>query len=251
MPLPKNKVTVYDKRIALYKKRIDKLKEVGRDARVHYGHVVAKHINAERNLRDQIDSLTTAALQDRFKLQDYEAQIANQWRENAELRDDLARAKLMHDAKAKELTYMHRQYRDQVEVVMCLERQLAAAKSTTAYLIRQEIATQWQALRKAIATRKARVKLAFTIWKSQIVNRWMIKRLSKARVAALYEAGHIPDKLVRSALAFYEHDKKRLDLDEQIKYIHYGSTEARTSTKVMKETRPPLLRRIKIWMGRA
>lgn len=254
MPLPKNKVTLYDKRIALYKKRIDKLKELQHEMRrvfdsskAHYVAVVARHVNAERNLTDQIDSLTTAAIQDRFKLQDYEAQIANQWRENGGLREDVAAAKLNHDAKAKELRNVRFQLVEKTYATEDLERALVEARRGFVYVTRRAIATQWLSWRMAIAASGVRISLAFTNWKSRIVNRWMIRRLSKARVAALYEAGNIPDKLVRSALAFYEHDKRRLEIDEQIQSIHQGND----LITITRAKRPGLWRRFQIFIGRA
>jgi hypothetical protein len=247
MALPAKKVNLYERRIVLLKKRIENLQAGGSVTRTHYGNIVAKHLADNRGLRNQVDDLTTAAIQDRFKLQDFEAQIANQWRENAELRDDLARAKLMHDAKAKELQYSQGQYRNQITVVERIERDIALLQRNLTNRIWVAMTTQVEAWRVVAATRRAKIALAFSGWKSRVVHRFMIRRLSKARVAALYEAGHIPDKLVRSALAYYEHDKKRLDLDEQIQDIHYG----RDHTTIVKETRPPLWRRFKIWMGRA
>lgn len=247
MALPKMKVNVYKRRIALFKKRIDNVKECAALARIHYSHIVAKHIAEKRGLRNQLDDLTTAAIQDRFKIQDFEAQIANQWRENAELRDDLARAKLSHDAKAKELQQANYLVRSRGSDIQELEIRVERLQRSLTNRIWSVLVVEHQALRVRLNQFIARRRIAFAGWKSRIVHRWMIRRLSKARVAALYEAGHIPDKLVRSALAYYEHDKKRLDMDEQIRDIHYGPQH----TQVVRATRPPLWRRIKIWMGRA
>jgi hypothetical protein len=80
--------------------------------------------------------------------------------------------------------------------------------------------------------------------KQRTKNWFLVKRLNKPRVEAIAQAGYIPSKLIKMAHAYYEHDQKRMEHDEEIvwktgtDYTHYSR-------------KPGLIRKFKIWMGRA
>src|SRR5580693_9772599 len=100
MSLPKAKVNLYERRITRLKRQLDKRKLLHRqdtsdhlsklqslkvefdNLRTHYGSIVAKHIATERKQ-------TAKILEDTFKIQELDNQIAVQWKDNAGLAQDV------------------------------------------------------------------------------------------------------------------------------------------------------------------
>jgi hypothetical protein len=91
-------------------------------ARVHYQQIVARHIADERR-GDQL------LLEDRFKIQELENQVAVQWKNLAEAKDDAGMAKLNQQALGKELGQVRaersqlRAEKQQWEDMLALQRQ--------------------------------------------------------------------------------------------------------------------------------
>lgn len=214
-------------------------------ARVHYQAIVAKHIANERR-GDQL------LLEDRFKIQELENQVAVQWKNLAEAKDDAATAKLNYQVISKSLEQCRAERREaRVDRDIALTRvdqwidRCALAERSLSHRI-------WVAITTQIARLRVAIPLQISVWKSRIVNRFLIRRLSSDRVKALQEAGHVvPEKIIRSALAYYEHDKKRMQIDDQIKELHYGTRNGKDCCDAVIEKAPSLWRKLMILIGRA
>jgi len=87
--------------------------------------------------------------------------------------------------------------------------------------------------------------------KTRIWNWFLVKRLNKPRVEAMSEAGYIPAKLIKLANAYWEHDQKRLQEDEEIIKSSYSVCGNEHTEQRIYSRKPGLIRRLKIWMGRA
>jgi len=239
-----DQVGLYEKRIARLKKKLYAQETLRAEQREHYGHIVAKHLARERGLETTVSQLTTSALQDHFKLNEYENQQAVYLKQNAELsaqlQKDLPTLRRLNKEYWEANVRLREREERSTKTIEDLIADLERARQTLQYRIWMAI-TMWLAgVRMAIPTR-------LKLLKQRIKIRWTIARLSKRRVDALYEAGHIPEKLVKSALAYYEHDRQRMEIDEQIRVIHGGSDSA----TYVREEKPSLWRRWNIWLGRA
>jgi hypothetical protein len=244
MALPKQKVNLYERRIARLKKKLDKQETLRAAQRTHYGNVVAKHLAVERSLETQVSNLTTSALQDHFKINEYENQQAVYLKQNAELsaqlQKDLPTLRRLNKEYWEANVRLREREERSTQTIEDLIADLELAKQALQYRIWVAI-TMWLAgVRMAIPTR-------LNLLKQRIKIRWTIARLSKRRVDALYEAGHIPEKLVKSAIAYYEHDRQRMKIDEQIRLIHGGADSA----TYVRAVKPSLWRRWNIFLGRA
>jgi DNA repair exonuclease SbcCD ATPase subunit len=231
-----DQVSLYEKRIARLKKKLDAQETLRAEQRTHYGDVLAKYMTELRGARNQIESLTTSALQDHFKINEYENQQAVYLKQNAELSQDLQKVTKRYNENVVSTNKMLDTIVQLKDDIRFLQEDLANARKTLRYRIYIWASGFPDVMRARLHVLKQRIKI-----------RWTISRLSKRRVDALYEAGHIPEKLVKSALAYYEHDRQRMEIDEQIRVIHGGSDWA---TYVRAE-KPSLWRRWNIFLGRA
>jgi hypothetical protein len=247
MALPKQKVNLYEKRIARLKKKLDAQETLRAAQRTHYGNVVAKYMAELRGARNQIDSMTTSALQDHFKINEYENEQAVYLKQNAELSQDLQKIeKMLKDSNAKHKLWYDRCL-DRDQSIANLQNDIARAAIEIAELRQTFSYRAWIVITMWLAGVRMAIPTRLKLLKQRIKIRWTIARLSKRRVDALYEAGYIPEKLVKSALAYYEHDRQRMEIDEQIRVIHGGAD----STTFVRESKPSLWRRWNIFLGRA
>ncbi len=247
MALPASKVNTYERRISRLKKHIEILKEAAVDriaeqarVRLHYQNVVAQHLATERKQTQKI-------LEDTFKIQELDNQMAVLWRDRAEARTDLEACKLVNVARTKEC----QQLRDgRKQLTMDRANQDISVQSLLArvkYLERSFGHRLWV----AIAAQRAHIRQGIASLRERAVARFMVRRLNKHRVAALNEAGHIPEKLVKVAIKYWEHDKQRMAMDEQIRSIHTGTRNGKEYADVVVDKRPSAWRRLMILIGRA
>jgi hypothetical protein len=241
MSLPKSKVNLYERRITRLKKRVAREAEIRADQRTHYGNVVAKHIATERGLNTTISQFTTAAIQDRFKIQELENQVALQWQKNAELGEDVKKYTRALSAARLENDQYRFQADHAIDVVEALERDIKELKLKLGYRARRFLLGEYQALKASAAGLYARTRLRWINTILRLRNRALVWRLNKARVSAISEGGYIPEKLIKLALQYWELDKERAS--ETI--VEFDSTG------VGREARQTLWRRLRIWLGRA
>jgi hypothetical protein len=240
MALPKQKVNLYERRIARLKKDVEQQRKLRREmstafanAKVQYADIVASHMVSARKATDTVT-------QQAFKISELENQLAVQFKQNAELSSDLQKVTKRYNENFVSTNKILDTIAMLKDDKRFLEEDLARARQAFGYRLWIAITIWWGSLLMAIATR-------LKLLKQRIKIRWTIARLSKRRVDALYEAGHIPEKLVKSALAYYEHDRKRMEIDEEIRLIHGGADSA----TYVRESKPSLWRRWNIFLGRA
>jgi hypothetical protein len=121
--------------------------------------------------------------------------------------------------------------RDEQEQTILL---LADARAKLSYRL-------WIALRDGYYRTCTAIKVECAHRRSRLLSWWAVRRLNKARVTAMNEAGYIPEKLVKVAIAYWEADKQRTS--ELIDEVNSSGQESKK--------RQTLWRRIRIWMGRA
>lgn len=241
----------YKRRVAKLQKQLEKQRQrwIGQGlehsrARTHYQTIVASHIAAER----RGDKLL---LEDRFKIQELENQVAVQWRNLAEAKDDASTAKLNYQAVTKSLEQCRAERRQ-----ARLDLDVALSTRDT-WRIRCETAEKsfshraYQGLALWFAQTGTRLRLRRSRLGARIVNRFAVWRLNKPRVDAMREGGYIPEKLVKVALEYWEHDKARIAQEAYIKEMHYGTRNGKHYETVVMEPRPTLWRRFMILIGRA
>jgi len=251
MALPKAKVNVYERRIARLQKMIltsqeSKVALLNEHARVrkHYQDVVAQHIANER----RGDALL---LEDRFKIQELDNQVAVQWKNLAEAKDDAATAKLNQAVLSKEVNQL-RAERQQLRLEIANRDVSVQSLLECVKRLEHSFAHRlWMAIATQIARSRVGIALQLASIKRRLVARFMIRRLSAARVSALNEAGHIPEKLVKTAIKYWEHDQQRMQMDEQIREVHYGTHNGVDWKHEVIERRPSLWQRLMILVGRA
>lgn len=163
------------RRIERYKKRIDLMKEnrkaliVAMQAeqvklRAHYGDVVAEKLAKIRGLENQVSDLTTAAIQDRFKLQELENQVAVMYKDNAAFGQDLQSLNTRDGQQVQTIRELRKQLLHAGYLSENADKTIAELKQRISYRLWVAIATQASALRVAITTQ-------FTQWKSRFVNK--------------------------------------------------------------------------------
>lgn len=172
------------------------------------------------------------------KIVELENQVANQYRENSALRQDL-------EANSKRNIQHVRDINNLRNVAQHTELELIAALSN---LEEARHAISYRVYGWFVA-RVERAKEGFEIRKQRMINNWKIRRLNKARVAVITEAGYIPQKLVEIAHRYWEADKRRAQEDERIESTVYHPSGDRTDVTINR--RPGFLRRLQIYLGRA
>jgi DNA repair exonuclease SbcCD ATPase subunit len=255
MALSKQKVNLYERRIARLKKDVEQQRTLRREmstafanAKVQYADIVASHMVSARKATDTVT-------QQAFKISELENQLAVQFKQNAALSQDLQKATKRYNENVTDLIDKRKQLVNAIDVCEEMEKEIKQLKLKFGYRL-------WV----AITIWLAGVRMAITMWfahlktiRKRIEMRFKIWRLSKARLSAINEAGWVPEKLVKAAIAYYEHDKARMEIDDQIREIHYGGNMQGATdkelrhfyAKVDKEIKPSIWRRWNIFLGRA
>lgn len=173
-------------------------------------------------------------------IQELNDQVAVQWRQRAEARSDVERAeKLASEAVAK-----HNRMVQEVQEWRALVNDLRRNNN----VLRDDLSEARRTLRYRIWVVVTRSTSQLQAWLSskalRLKNRWFIRRLSKARVTAMQEAGYIPEKLIKVAHRYWEADRERINGDV------YTEVTTPHGPKTIIE-KPSWLQKWKIWRGRA
>jgi len=263
MALPKAKVNLYERRIARLKKQLDKQQELRAEmsrvfatTKQHYVDVVASHLAKARGLKTTLVHRDRKILEDAFRIQELDNQVAVQWRNLSEAKDDAVRAMARCSIAEKDRTHWHKEWKasysewsDAQEIIAAQAGRIVELERSLLNRLWVAIPIQWARFRVAVTTQLTTISNRIV---NRIVNRFKIWRLNRARVEAISEAGYIPEKLIAIAQRYWEEDQKRLQRDEQIRAIHYGNQQNMQNYAVVERAcRPSLLRRLAIILGRA
>lgn len=240
------------RRIQVYKKRYESAVELRRQQatqiekyRDQLSGVLEGQVRTARMATEELTRARDTLASNAMTIRELNDQVAVQYKLAAEARSDVERAsKLAMEAAAKhnrmvQLLHDARKAEDQAFCASeSLRTQLCDAQRTLQYRI-------WYGTRTWILGTEAKVK-AWVLGRRQfLTDRWVVKRLTHARVMALNEAGFIPKDLVRMAYTYWNNDKLRA---RELK-SSYDYTDVQPWTRF---TRPPsIFRRLKIWLGRA
>lgn len=247
MPIKNRSVVYYEKKAKRLKVKLD-------DA-VETRHRVQNEFKA---LRDHSHELLTSYLAEirrqdetlasnNMTIAELNNQLAVEYKLRAEARSDVDQAtKLCAEAVAKynrlvpRLHELEKAIISRDEYAEGIESRLREAEKSIQYRL-------WQGFQ----VWRTKVWYRFDDLRAKLRNYWYIRRLNAARVSALNEAGHIPRNLVKMAHAYWEHDQKRLVEDEQIVRTVYTCKNDLSAQDRHYVRKPGLLRRFKIWCGRA
>ena len=247
----------YKRRVAKLEKRLQHALDDGAASRLeharqreHYADVVAKHIANER----RGDGLL---LQDRFKIQELEQQVGSQHVQLCNANEDAKVAKLNYQVVRKELDHLlaeRKQDRMVMDALNCDVEYWKQECRTAERSLRHRV---WVgvtgSLKRAAHNHRLRKSKWLAQWgqfKRRIVLRLMVLRLNKPRVDAMHQAGYIPEKLVKVALDFWEHDKARIEQESYIRRVHSGTNQSNYEV-TMELRKPSMWRRMMILIGRA
>lgn len=174
--------------------------------------------------------LSDVLVNNNVKITELENQVANQYKENSALRQDMERFAKRYNENVADIKNMRKKLDAAEDAETSLHIQLADARELLRYRV-----YLWY------VARVKRIREAFAIRKERIINSWKVRRLNKARVSALNEAGYIPEKLIKAAHQYWEADKVRAT-ETIAQYDGYGNE------KVVRQT---WFRRLRILLGRA
>lgn len=178
----------------------------------------------------QVGQMKDVLITNNIKITELENQVANQYRENAALRQDLEANSKRNLSHVREIGRMRNEADDALNIELNLRMQLDEAKTRISYRIYKWFVARVERLKEVLAIRKQRM-----------VNAWKIHRLNRARVEALNEAGYIPEKLIKVAHQYWEEDKARAT-ETIVERDGYGNDT------IVRQTP---LRRLKIMLGSA
>lgn len=204
--------------------------------RAHAGNQLAEHLAKVRAANHVLaaNNVTIQELQD---------QVGIQHKLLAEAQSDGARAISQYNKTAKRINELSHiltaERRTYDELYVQFERNIQLLKEA-----RQRIPYRlWVAAVAAYHRLRIALKVEYAHRKERLVNWWMVRRLNKARVTAMNEAGYIPEKLIKIAHKYWEADQARLKDGAEWRYSedHHGDVKAH----------PTMWRRFQIWAGRA
>lgn len=249
---PKQTAAYLLRRIEVYKQRYNKVVESRRETvkkvtkyKTQLLSLLTDKIRELDVATRELDRARTALASNSMTIQELNDQVAVQWKQNAEAKSDVERATLLaSNAVQKHNKMVHwlaeaRKEKDEADVqvelmvgdIKKIQAELNEAKRSLSNRI-------WWAILGIHYRTKLSWKWRVERWK----NTWKIRRLNRARVTALSEAGHIPGNLVRMAHAYWEHDKQRMER---------GVTVFLDNAPGQKTVKENLWRRFRIWCGRA
>lgn len=212
--------------------------------RKHYQDVVAKHIANERR-GDQL------LLEDRFKIQELEQQVGSQHVQLCNALEDVKVAQLNVQTYSKSLEQCRAERRQArlecaaaASMVDELQERLHIAEQRLSYRI-------YQGLARWCTKTGAKLRLRRLAIIEGIKARLLVLRLNKPRVEAMREAGYIPEKLVKVALDYWQHDKERMAQEEYIREVHSGSRDGKEWQRSVVVPKPSMWRKLMILIGRA
>lgn len=208
--------------------------------KAHSHEVLTSHLG---KIRRQDETLAS----NNMTIQELNDQVAVQWKQRAEARSDVERAERFAHETAEKHNKLAFQLEDADQKLRNARRErddisatwhstlleLAEAKRTLRYRIWVGVTRSTSYLQAWLSSKALRLK-----------NRWFIRRLSKARVTAMQEAGYIPEKLIKVAHRYWEADRERIN----------GNVYTEVQTTVGPRTiieKPSWLQKWKIWRGRA
>lgn len=244
MPIKNRSQAYYEKKAKRLQVKLDdaietrhRVQREYQEFKAHSHEVLTSHLG---KIRRQDETLAS----NNMTIQELNDQVAVQWQQRAEARSDVERAERFAKETAEKHNKLVFKWEDAcretemarqitAEWVSESERimfELHEARKTLQYRLWQEIRT-WPS--KVMAWRERR--------KDAIVNWWVVHRLNKPRVAAMSEAGYIPEKLIKLAHKYYEADKERMS-ESLVQYI--GDNQYSTTYK-------NAWSRFLIWCGRA
>lgn len=204
----------------------EQLEQHGVQKKILADQFKAYRSNAEEYMTSyvgQVRRLTETMAANNVKITELEQQVGVQHKELAAARGDATGLK----ASNQKL----RSHAVDLEIALINVRaQLAEAQKSVQYRVYLWFDARIDAAKKVFAIRKQRM-----------VNTFLVRRLNKQRVSAMGEAGYIPNKLVKAAIAYWELDKERAT--ETI-----VERDGNGQDRVVKQT---LWRRIRIILGRA
>lgn len=204
-------------------KRIDEFKAY--QANCH--EIMTSYVSQVRNATNRIATLNDTLANNNVTITELQQQVALQQRMTAEAQQDGGNAIAKYNRSVQA-------YNSLKEQLARAAMDLADAQQTIRYRLRV-ICDQW------ITRTRVETSALVTRTRNRIVNWWAIKRLNRARVNAMHEAGYIPEKLIKMAHVYWEADRLRTT-EMVIEYDGYGNES---------EVRQTMWRRIRIWMGRS
>lgn len=240
----------YERRLKRLQKQVDTgtaLRHTQQAAVVKYKDQLKGMLEAQiriaRLAGDEVARLKETTVANAMTIRELNDQLAVQWKQRAEAASDLkqvqdsaARSIASHNRQVQIMNELRAEVKQVTEDREAALAMLADAQTKIHYRLWQVILGFMYRSKAGIRTRYLRAK-----------NNWLIHRLNGERRAALKEAGHIPENLIHMAHKYWEHDQKRLEDDEQIIHTtYYPDKQAATYAR-----KPGLLRRFKIWCGRA
>ena len=207
--------------------------------------VIAEHIASQRSLNARIAEMRDKMISDSFKITELENQVAVQQKMVAEARADGERAIAQHNRAVEridELLHELQVARNECDIVRDERNAARDERNAAQRRIAYRIYDSWLRYTRRVRSWwcQCRHKLV-----ERATARLLIMRLNMARVDAVTEAGYVPGKLVKAAIRYWEHDKERLQEDEQL------VMRSDRSSYTVYRRKPGLWRRIKIILGRA
>lgn len=214
-------------------------------------HTAAQHAafraNAAKQLAGYLASTRAAEhtlASNNVTIQELQDQVAVQCKMLAEAQSDGAQAISKYNKTAQRINEVghilaeERRAYDALDLKLEFARaELTAARQRLAYRV-------WRLMANTYHAARTRLKVEYAHRRQHLVNWWMVRRLNKARVTAMNEAGYIPEKLIKIAHKYWEADQARAAGDQW--------TEVITPAGPHMYPKPvPLWHRIRIWMGRA
>lgn len=194
--------------------------------RTNAGNILAQHLATERKF--ELQAIATL-----FELTDLKERVALQHKMLAEANDDATRYKTLAMNRKAILD-------DHWVIMERYENDLAEARKRLSYRV-------WVAVGAWYERRACAITGGWGRFRDRIRNRWLIWRLNAARVDAVTQAGYVPGNLVNAAMRYWEHDRDRLEVDEEVVATYRTPDVDYTHYK----RKPGMLRRIKILLGRA
>jgi hypothetical protein len=238
MPTPSSA----ERRIKRYKAIIENMKATAADTRVRYGNIVAKHVNAERNLTQQLQTAQDKILKDAFHIQELHEKEAVQAQMIGGLGQDNKELRARYTSHTRDISNLREQ-------VLTWKENWEKADARVLDLERRWHERLWSMSADYWRLKRA----AWEQFKSRVKTYWQIRRLNRERLRALEDAycGD-PERAARIAKQYWEHDRRRMSRDERVQHIIHTTHQHGTAEAMLEKLQEPSLwRKLKILLGRA
>jgi hypothetical protein len=183
---------------------IEKMKETATSTRTHYGHVVAKHVNNERNLREELSQAKDQLIKDAFQLQDLKDKEAVQAQMIGQLGQDNKELIEKFRRNVETGKRISKQRDDAMDALESVRAQLAIAEMRISYRLYLYVVDKLKIWGESFGS-------ANNAFRERLRVTWMILRLAlqNERVQALDAAyQNDPAKAARIAKEYWDWDKK-------------------------------------------